>query len=154
LVGSRPGLDIHGIDVLVRSETKIPVTRFDGLNIPHPDRSFDTVMLVDVVHHAEDGHRLLAEAARVAHRRVLIKDHNRDGILAYSTLRFMDWVGNARHGVALPYNYWSRAEWRQAFTGAKLGAESSAEALGLYPWPAGMVFDRHLHFIAALRPLH
>jgi ubiquinone/menaquinone biosynthesis C-methylase UbiE len=153
LVGNaRSGLQVRGIDVLVRPETKIPVAPFDGLNIPHPDRSFDTVMLVDVIHHAVDGRRLLAEAARVAARRVLIKDHDRNGLLAYSTLRFMDWVCNARHGVALPYNYWNREEWRQAFQSAQLTTEFSTESLRLYPWPASMVFDRGLHFIAASRP--
>ena len=42
---------------------------------------------------------------------ILIKDHLADGVLARPTLRLMDWVGNARHGVRLPYNYLTRAEW-------------------------------------------
>jgi hypothetical protein len=38
----------------------------------------------------------------------LIKDHTLNGFLAGLTLRFMDWVGNACYGIALPYHYWSQ----------------------------------------------
>ena len=33
----RPDLEIAGIDVLVRSQARIPVTSFDGRTIPHPE---------------------------------------------------------------------------------------------------------------------
>ena len=42
----------------------------------------------------------------MAARGIVLKDHTRNGLFSGSTLRFMDWVGNARHGVRLPYNYW------------------------------------------------
>ena len=43
------------------------------------------------------------------------------GFLAGPTLRFMDWIGNARHGVALPYNYWSAQEWTLALQRVSTG---------------------------------
>lgn len=147
----RPDLRVEGIDVLVRPETAIPVTRYDGRTIPFADGAFDAVMIVDVVHHAEDPRALLAELRRVARQAVVIKDHRRNGLLADSTLRFMDWVGNARHGVALPYNYWAEAEWRHAFAQLGLSVEVWRTRLGLYPWPASLLFDRSLHFVARLR---
>src|SRR5687768_12448825 len=58
----RPDVEIEGIDVLVRPETHIPVTEFDGTRIPHGDRSFDAVMFVDVLHHTDDATVLLREA--------------------------------------------------------------------------------------------
>lgn len=147
----RPDVTVEGLDVLVRPHTAIPVTRYDGHTLPFPDDSFDAVMMVDVLHHAEDATAVLAEARRVARQVVLIKDHLRDGLLANDTLRFMDWVGNARHGVALPYNYWSEREWRAAFERVGLSVEAWKTRLGLYPWPASMLFDRSLHFVARLR---
>jgi SAM-dependent methyltransferase len=111
----RTDIQISGIDLLVRGETRIPVTGFDGRRVPHGDGSFDAVIFVDVLHHTEDPMILLREAARVARRAVIIKDHTRDGWLAGPTLRLMDYVGNARHGVALPYNYWPRRRWLEAF---------------------------------------
>lgn len=141
-----PGVSIVGIDVLVRPNAKIPVRPFDGIHIPYPNASFDAVMFVDVLHHADDPLLLLQEAMRVG-RSVVIKDHFRQGFLASATLRFMDWVGNAHHGVTLPYNYWSKAEWDAAFDAVGLKPVEIKRSLGLYPAPASWVFERGLHFI-------
>ncbi len=147
----KPGLTFRGIDVLVRGRTLIPVTPFDGNTIPADDKSFDWVMIVDVLHHADNPGRLVAEAARVARNGVVIKDHLREGFAAYATLRFMDWVGNRGHDVRLPYNYLSRAEWAAIFRDAGLAPGIWREKLSLYPYPVSLVCDRSLHFIAALR---
>jgi SAM-dependent methyltransferase len=146
----RRDLRMYGVDVLVRPKTHIPVRQFDGVLLPFADDAFDAVMLVDVLHHADDQQALLREVARVARRSVVIKDHNADGFLAGPTLRLMDWVGNARHGVALPYSYWSSERWSKEFSEAGLRLASQRSRLGLYPWPASIVFERGLHFIAVL----
>lgn len=103
-----PAVTITGIDILVRDNTHVPVTHFDGSHIPYDDDTFDAVMCVDVLHHTDDPMVLLKEACRVAKNSIVIKDHTRNGLLANSTLRIMDYVGNAHHGVALPFNYWSK----------------------------------------------
>jgi SAM-dependent methyltransferase len=150
IMRERPNLEIRGIDVLVRPQTHIPVVEFDGTSIPHADASFDVVLFVDVLHHCQEPARLLAEAKRVARHFLLIKDHTREGFLAYQTLRFMDWFGNAHHGVSLPYNYWRLAQWQDCFARLGLAVREWRNSLGLYPWPATWCFDRKLHFIAAL----
>jgi SAM-dependent methyltransferase len=149
LVGQqRPDVQIRGVDVLVRAQTAIPVEPFDGCRLPFDDGSFDVVMFIDVLHHTDDPERLLAEAARVARRAVVIKDHLREGLLADATLRFMDRVGNRRHGVALPHNYWTRDRWREAFESWGMGIDRWQEELQLYRYPASLLFDRSLHFLA------
>jgi SAM-dependent methyltransferase len=145
----RPDVVITGVDVLARPASQIPVQSFDGLTIPYCDLSFNTAMLVDVLHHTEDPLSLLKEACRVA-RTVLVKDHLREGFLAVATLRFMDWVGNAHHGVALPYNYWSEAQWDAAFKALHCTPLNMIRSLRLYPAPASWLFERKLHFIANL----
>jgi len=95
LQNRRPDLIISGIDVLPRSHAHIPVEMFDGSRIPFDDQSFDVVLLSDVLHHTPEPAVLLWEARRVAKHSVLIKDHNRNGLLAGARLRLMDWVGNA-----------------------------------------------------------
>lgn len=149
----RPDLQIHGIDVLVRSNTHIPVARFDGQVIPHDDASFDAVMFVDVLHHTDDPAALLREAARVASGAIVLKDHTADGLLAHSTLAFMDDVGNTRHGVRLPWNYWPRQRWLNTFCELGLAVSDWKKNLGLYPWPANCLFGRSLHFVARLEPV-
>lgn len=147
---SRPDVAIRGVDVLVRDVPHIPIEAFDGRELPFEDSSFDVVMFVDVLHHTNDPMVLLRQACRVARRAILIKDHNLNGVLAGPTLRFMDRVGNSRFGVELPFNYWPRSRWREAFVQLDLKLTASREGLGLYPWPASWIFGRALHFIAKL----
>jgi SAM-dependent methyltransferase len=147
---TRPDCDIRGIDVLVRDKSWVPVEWFDGERIPHEDRSLDGVMFVDVLHHTNNSRRLLRDAARVARQFILIKDHLREGMCAERTLRFMDRVGNQRHGVDLPFNYWSRREWMDTFEAIGSDVEVWRQRLNLYPWPVSMWFDRSLHFVARL----
>src|SRR5438034_3324999 len=151
VANKRPDISIQGIDVRVRTGAAIPVESFNGRSIPYGDHSFDVVMLIDVLHHTADPMIVLSEAVRVARQVILIKDHLLQGALAYPTLRLIDWVGNARHKVALPYNYWTPAEWHGAFDKMGLALSSWQSNLKLYPFPADLIFGRSLHFIAALR---
>jgi hypothetical protein len=64
----------------------------------------------------------------------------------------MDWIGNARHRVVLPYNYWPEQRWNQAFQHLGLQLVAKEKALDLYPRPARWLFERRLHFIARLEP--
>ena len=147
---ARPDLTLEGIDVLLRDNTHVPVRPFDGRHIDAPDGSYDVVMFVDVLHHTGDPEVLIAEAQRVARRAIVIKDHTKDGLLAGPTLAFMDWVGNARYGVALPYNYWPRRRWEEMARRRGLQIEEWIDRLGLYPRWARWVFERRLHFVARL----
>ena len=151
LAATRPDVSIEGLDVLVRPSTAIPVTRFDGRTIPRADASVDVVTLFDVLHHADDPSALLAEASRVTRRCVIVKDHVVAGPLSRAILRLMDEVGNRRHGVALPYHYLTVTQWSE-LTGRLRLTPSSWEVggLGLYPWPASLVFGGRLHLLARL----
>ena len=150
LCSKRPDLEILGVDVLRRDRTHIPVQMFDGAHLPFQDKSFDLLLFSDVLHHTQDALPLQREARRVSGRFVLIKDHYRKGLAAVTRLRFMDWVGNARFGVSLPYNYWTEAQWNNAWREVGLRPERLETQLGLYPVPADWVFGAQLHFIALL----
>jgi hypothetical protein len=62
----------------------------------------------------------------------------------------MDMIGNARHGVSLPYNYWSPAQWDEAARTLQLRPDKKLTDLKLYPGVADWVFGRSLHFIVQL----
>jgi len=146
----RPDIHIAGVEVQVRRATRIPVSPFDGLHLPGGSNSLDAVLLLDVLHHARDPQGLLAEAGRLAPL-VIVKDHTREGVLAGPTLRFMDRVGNRRHGVETHGEYWSVSRWRAAIREAGLEVVTWRRDLPLYPWYASWLFGRSLHVLATLK---
>lgn len=145
------GASIRGIDVLERSISSIEVKKYDGITIPEEDNAVDVCTFVDVLHHAENSFDVLKEAARVASKHIVIKDHLTDGFLNERILRFMDYVGNERHGVALPYCYLAKKEWDDYFQRLNLSVESWDTNLSIYPFWCSWAFDRQLHFIAKLK---
>lgn len=152
LLRRRPDIAIRGVDVQVREAAAIAVALYDGRTLPFEAAAFDVLILVDVLHHADDPALLLREAARVARGSILIKDHTSDRFLAVPTLRLMDRVGNARHGVAFPYHYWPRKTWLDHFAALGLEVRSWENDLALYPIPAKWLFGGSLHFLARLAP--
>ena len=77
----------------------IPVIQAEGHDLPFANRTFDTVMLVDVLHHDLDPGRILQEAVRVARRHVLIKDHYWNTTWDRALLSVSDYIGNRGHGI-------------------------------------------------------
>lgn len=153
ITNHNPTINIRGIEFAPRPTCLIECTPFDGMTIPYPSASFDVCMFVDVLHHASDAQgieRLLSEARRVSRRYVLIKDHLAEGAFDFKTLQFMDWVGNRPHGVVLPYNYQSRAQWNRFFLAAGLSVTDWQDRIALYPFPFSALFGRRLHYIALL----
>jgi len=144
----RPDLNIVGVDVLLRPKIAIPAIIYDGTSIPYGGKSFDYIIIIDVLHHTDDPVAVLSECLRVAKKGCIIKDHLLSGIGAGSTLRFMDWIGNRGHHVRLPYNYLSVKRWQDVFTrcGCKISVYNGN--LGLYPAPFTWFFDRKLQFVA------
>ncbi len=41
-------------------------------------------------------------------------------MFAIPTLRFMDWIGNAHHGITLLYNYQSKFQWDKAWLNCRM----------------------------------
>jgi SAM-dependent methyltransferase len=148
----RPGIDATGVEIRARPRTAIPVQEFDGRILPFADGAHDVVILVDVLHHADDPTLLLREAGRVAARAVIIKDHLTGAWLSHERLRLMDWVGNIGHGVPLRYAYWSRHQWQDVFARVALREIDRRERLGLYGPALEWLFERQLHFVSHLIP--
>jgi len=144
---------VEGVDVLVRPHVAIPVRQFNGTGLPWPDSSWDYVMAVDVLHHAEQQQALLHDMLRVAGKGVLIKDHLCESRFDYWLLRKMDNVGNDQHGVAVPGKYFSKSEWLNLFALENCEINSFSSSCRLYPWPLSLVFGRGLHCIIKLDSL-
>lgn len=149
----RPDIKIRGLEVAARPKCSIEYQLFDGTNIPLPDNSFDVCMFVDVLHHTEDPLPVLKEAARVSRKYVLIKEHLSENSFDWWTLKFMDWMGNRPHGVAMTYNYKSRTEWKEIFASCGLQVSDWNENVRIHAFPLNLLFGRGLHVIALLEKI-
>ncbi len=68
-----PGdVEVVGLERARRPGSMIEIETYDGARMPYGDRTFDVVILADVLHHEEEPHRLIAESSRVGRRLVII----------------------------------------------------------------------------------
>ena len=144
-------VDVRGLERVKRGGEAIPVDAYDGVTIPHPDRSFDVVLLADVLHHESDPHRLIGECARVSRRLLIIKDHTVQGFLAQQRISFMDWAANAPYGVPCLYRYNTPPEWDQWRQRHSLTAQEELRSMRLYPFPYNWFFTPGLQYMGVFR---
>jgi len=50
---------VTGLEKFRRGDEDAAIEFYDGQKIPYPDKSFDVVILADVLHHASDPHHLI-----------------------------------------------------------------------------------------------
>lgn len=147
------GRSVRGVETLERDACAIEMSVYDGDTLPFADDEFDWATIVDVLHHAADPGRLLAEAARVTRSGVVVKDHYAENARQRTTLAVMDWVGNRQYGVGRDGEYLSRAAWSDVFDRVGLRVTAQNEQLDLYPAPVKPLFENGLHFVARLEPV-
>jgi SAM-dependent methyltransferase len=110
----RRGLRPECVDVV--DQSWFPEARprlYDGRSLPHPDGSFEQVLLLTVLHHCEDPERVLAEAGRVGRRVLVIEDIYRSTpqkwlTLAADSLANLELAGHPHHNR-------TDREWRRTF---------------------------------------
>lgn len=149
------GARIQGIDLCSHQYSAVAgASTYDGTCLPYDDRSFDFVLLIDVLHHAADPRTLLIESSRVARRFVIVKDHTYQHWHEYMVLSFMDFVGNLGYGNNHLGSYRKENEWQELFQTCGLVEEKMKRELLIYPFPLSSVIRPHLNFVTLLRPAH
>jgi ubiquinone/menaquinone biosynthesis C-methylase UbiE len=148
-VGIRPTLaDVVEFDNRVLD---FPYVRLnDPLALPFPDRAFDAVMMLFVLHHIErwtDQERLVGEAARVAGRRLLIIEDTPTSRVDRVMNVAWDWVLNLRHGVPRPFTFRTARGWTEVFgrSGLRVRHAETYRAR----WPTLMTYH---HTLFVLEP--
>jgi ubiquinone/menaquinone biosynthesis C-methylase UbiE len=110
-------VDITGIDVIDYNETKIKLKIYDGKTIPFKNKSFDTVLIIQVLHHCDKPERVLGEAIRVAKRRVIVVEDIARNAIHMQMSKIYDFLANFRHGVNVPFNFKTVPEWNRILMG-------------------------------------
>jgi len=147
----RPDIEVVGLDVMIRTQSKIPTIYYDGGTFPFADNTFESVLLADTLHHIADQVFVLKESLRVSCGSVFIKDHFYRGALDHLLLRLLDIGGNAPHAVPSIFNYFTRERWQSTLE--IIDAEEHyrrEEVPGQYPAPFQVLLGKDIQFVAEI----
>ncbi|MCH7828868.1 class I SAM-dependent methyltransferase [Patescibacteria group bacterium] len=104
------------------NRTQLPLLLYDGTTIPFADNSFDTSLLLFVLHHCQDPAKVLKEAVRVSKKRVIIMEDTfgswfgRILLCCYDTFEnFPALLVEPSYKMNLPHNFKKVPEWKEAF---------------------------------------
>jgi SAM-dependent methyltransferase len=141
---------IEGVDILLQPDARIPVHHYDGATLPFERGAFEVVLLSDVLHHAADAARLLGEAARVARRAVVVKEHFAFGPGTRRLLLLLDVVSNREYGIEVLGRYLHPLDFVELARACGLKVERLTWPLDVHP-PLVRTFTRsELQFAARL----
>jgi SAM-dependent methyltransferase len=89
----------------------------DPYHVPAEDGAFDVVLLLFALHHNpyEAQGKVLAEAARLAGRRLVVLEDTPMSRMDWVFNVFWDKILNLRHGVPTPFAFRTVDEWRVVF---------------------------------------
>ena len=109
------GCEALGCDVVTPPIPLKRFVRFDGNRLPYADKSIDVVLLIFVLHHAEEPKVLLREASRIARRAVVVVEDTPRNRLEqrWGTVHIRSF--NRRHGIPWQGEVRAEGEWRALF---------------------------------------
>jgi len=91
--------------------TDLPLTIYNGTDIPFPDNSFDVVLVLFVLHHTDNPHRLLSEARRVSRRSIIVFEDLFDNPVDRLYFRFFHGFLNRCTGLTHPHQEFTSKQW-------------------------------------------
>lgn len=103
--------EVLPLEVHRRRDVLVEPVLYDGRELPFPDKAFDLVYAVDVLHHSDTPRESVEELCRCAARFVLLKDHTFRTAVDFAALGVLDELCNRPSGVRSPRRYQRDWEW-------------------------------------------
>ena len=110
---SKYSKDITCVDIDDLNETDMKLAVYDGKKLPHRNNSFDTALLVYVLHHCENPVETLKDVARVVKKGGKIIIFEDFGFILFT--HALDWLSNKMHNVDAPLHFKKYNEWVSLF---------------------------------------
>ena len=111
------------LDVFDYNKSELPLIVYDGKKIPVAKDTFDTSIIIGVLHHTLYPERLIKEAKRVS-KRIIIVENTYETLFGRLFNDFWDWVCNVPFGVKTFYNFRTNEGWKQIFKDLNLKIEA------------------------------
>ena len=109
------GFQIDAVDVTDTSfSASLRPTLYNGRDMPYANNTYDTALLLTVLHHTSEPDEILLETARVA-RRIIVLEDVYDGPWQRKYTKVADSITNLEF-FGHPHSNRSDAEWRESFT--------------------------------------
>ena len=104
-------------DVLDFNRSNLPLTLYDGQQLPYASNKYSNVTLLTVLHHCDHWEKVLEEAVRVCSDNIVIIESvfiNRGEFVANM---FFDWIWNrvVYKDVNVPFNFQEPSKWEKMF---------------------------------------
>ena len=140
----KEGFQVTPLDVVNMpfDESVSPVV-YDGETIPFDDKTFDTAMILTVLHHTDEPEVIIKEAKRIAKRVIIIEDIYKNPIQKYATFA-MDWLVNLGYSYN-PHTNKNDAGWKKTFQ------EMDLELVHTSQWRVLLFFRQVVYVVRPLR---
>jgi len=143
LLHKKIGCEVVPVDVEDFNQTDLPMTLFDGKKLPFADDSFDVVLLVFVLHHAEDAKAVLEEARRVSRDRVIVFEDVTSNLWDRMMFRgFHHWLAWSEK-ISYPFREFRPSDW----TGLASSIGLKEDWSGIVGRQLGAFGCRHVVFV-------
>ena len=115
------GARVTLLDVADMNRTNLPLQVYDGKRMPFVDSSFDTSLLLFVLHHCQDPLAVLSEAVRVSKKRLVVFEDTFRNPFEKFLCGLNDWISNSPFFLAnplkmnMPFHYRRVTEWEDIF---------------------------------------
>ncbi len=110
--------NVSCVDIADNNKTSLPLVLYDGNKLPFKKKSFDTSLLLYVLHHDKNPENLLREAVRVTRKRIIVFEDLYNNGLELLLLKILDLSNKiTSRDVPIPFNFKKEKEWLRLFSG-------------------------------------